>query len=713
MMLRLVLTLLFVASAAVVSAQTIPVRSGEHDGYTRLVVNVPEGTDWQLSHSKNGARLSVGLTNAVFETSSVFARLSSQRLSAVSQSQPGAPLNMEFGCNCAAKAFLFKNTMIVIDIAQGEPPQAVVPELPSSLLSHAKQPPERDAVPPTGLYEPLLHLAEQELEEKLMSRFLQGSDREVVDLELSQLGPRSTAGIVRPTFPLDLPAHIEVTSILDELKTLAEPPLQPLNPRVECVSDAELGFDSWSDGRTIVEQLVGLRAELYQEFDRVDQEVALRLAKLFAHSGFGAEAMQTLHLIDRPPPQAGWLHAIAGIVDGQPLPEANALTGMQRCEGDIALWALLSDGKLQPDARPTLIEQSFLRLPEHLRRQLGPRLAEILVNAQNLEAARRVLRSVGRIETPDRPDTTLARATIAAAAGEMETPDTLLTDVINHPAAEFEAPLALARLIERRWKDRGAVTQKQLELVASFAVELRNSDMGAVMARSHAVALSLNNEFDSAVEILAPHAQSVEWDGALNRVLQILAERADNLTFLKHAMGLTQQQISKLTTETALVLSGRFADLGFAKQTLQFASAGTDRSRQKDRARLRARAALQEGHTEMALQELHNDDSEQALRLKARALLENRDYVEAARIFEKIGEVETATRLLWLAGQKPGLASPPEGKVGKLVDLSRSLAEPISRAPDKPLSDAARLLEASGATRRAVAELLATAGGAS
>lgn len=713
MMLRLVLSLLIMAAAAAVSAQTIPVRSGEHDGYTRLVVRVPEGTDWQLTHSKKGARLSVGLADAVFDTSSVFTRLSSQRLTAISQSQPGAPLEMEFGCACAAKAFLFKGTMIVVDIAPGQAPPRLDPQLPLPLLSSVQQPPERDEVPPTGLSEPLLRLAGQDLENRLMSRFLQGADREVVDLELSQSGPRSAAGIDQPTLPLDLPAHIEVTSILDELMTLGQAPLQPLNPLVECVSNAELGFDTWSDGRPIYEQLADLRASLYQEFDRVDQDVALRLAKLFIHSGFGAEAVQTLSLINRPSAQVDWLHAIARIVDDQPLPDSNGLTRMQHCEGDIALWAVLAEGKLQPDAHPTLIEQSFLRLPEHLRRHLGPRLAEILANAQNLEAARRVLRSVERIETPDRPDTTLARATIAAAAGEPETGEALLDDVINDPASEIEAPLALARLIERRWADRGAVTQKQLELAASYAVELRNSDIGALMARSHTVALSLNNEFDRAFEILAAHVQDAEWDGARNRVLQILAERADNPTFLNHAMSLTQQQIAKLTTDTALALADRFADLGFAKQVRKLAGAGSDRSRQKDRARLRARAALLEGHPETALQELQNDDSEQAMRLQARALVEIQDYVAAARVFEELGEVETATRLLWLAGQQVDQASLADGKVGKLVDLSRRLSRPISRVPDKPLSDAAGLLEASGETRRAVDALLEITDGAS
>ncbi|MEM9127133.1 MAG: hypothetical protein AAGB28_15200, partial [Pseudomonadota bacterium] len=76
-------------------AQNLTVRSGEHDGYTRLVVQVPDDTDWVLHQRKNGAHLSVALDAAVFETGAVFGRLTTNRLTGLAQAGAGAALEME------------------------------------------------------------------------------------------------------------------------------------------------------------------------------------------------------------------------------------------------------------------------------------------------------------------------------------------------------------------------------------------------------------------------------------------------------------------------------------------------------------------------------------------------------------------------------------------------------------------------------------------
>ena len=137
------LTSVLIAVAGVACAQDVTVRSGEHDGYTRLVVKVPPDTDWILKQTKNGARLNVALEGVKFQTDSVFQRLTQNRLSAISQSNADDALLMEFGCDCAATAFLYRDTMIVVDIAPGSflPPltsDIPPPALPEAL--HEKKP---------------------------------------------------------------------------------------------------------------------------------------------------------------------------------------------------------------------------------------------------------------------------------------------------------------------------------------------------------------------------------------------------------------------------------------------------------------------------------------------------------------------------------------------------------------------------------------------
>ena len=708
----LLLVSVLTVSATCAAGQSVTVRSGEHGDFTRLVLSVPTDTSWALSHRKNGAHLSVEIDDVVFETKSVFARLSDQRLESLSQAAPGEPLVLEFGCDCAATAFLHKNTMIVVDIA----PQVSLPPLtdkiPMPALSETPQHRKPAVVDPlNGIAEPLLRLDRQHLQDSLMLRVLQGADREVVDLGLSRPGPRASVTVSLPNGPLDLPAHIEVSSILDELGALGEPPLQPLEPRRSCISDAELGFETWSDGRPFAAQVADLRTALYQEFDRLEPGVAVRLAKLMTQSGFGAEAIQVLQLFDHGSPDADRVQTIALIVDDQRPPSSNPFREQQGCDGDSALWAVLADGQLKEGSRQNRIEQSFLRLPDHLRRSLGPRLADIFVGANELEAARRVLRSVDRVETLNQPAATLARAGLATAEGDQETSDTLLNGVINDASAEIEAPLALARLIENRWIERGTVTKRQIDLIAGYALELRNSEMGPVMARGHAVALSLGNEFSPAFGLLQTHQSDRAWIGTRNRVLQMLAEQADDLTFLRYATALKSFELESISVDTALSLAQRFADLGFAAQARTLADKGGDRTRKRERSIVLARAALLGNQPRQALLELDQIQSDPAQRLRAQSFTHLGDYASAIETWNDIGEGDIAVRLSWLAGLTLDEADPSDARLGEMVELSKTLSAPISRVPDKPLSDAAGLLETSIEGRQQIADLLKLATG--
>lgn len=696
-----------IASANATAAKTVTVRSGEHNGFTRLVLKVPVGTNWTMSLLEKGAQLTLDLEKVVFETSSVFSRLSKNRLKAIEQVGPGAPLEMKFDCDCAATAFLFRDTMIVVDIAAKKGlPQAngEVPALEPQYRTNERR--VGPTEPSAGFAEPLLRLSQQGVHDQLMSRIVQGSDRSILDLNLAPAGPRASDTAALPRKPLDLPAHIEVSSILDELETLDQMPIQTLKTLPDCISNSELGFETWSDGRPFLQQLADFRASLYQEFDRIEPDTALSLAKLLAFFGFGAEAQQVLKLSDIVSPQAEWTRTVAVIVDVQTLPEPHPFDTMQRCDGDIALWAILADGRLMPEADLNGVEQSFLRLPDHLRSLLGPRLADIFVGAQKLEAARRVLRGVDRADPVNRPDATLAKAAVATAEGDIAQSEVLLTEVIHDPSAQTEAPLALARLIEKRWVQDGTITKKQLDLVAAYALELRDSEMGPVLARSHTVAQSLRNQFDPAFDQLRKHDKDGAWAGTQDRVLLMLAERADDITFLRHAMNLTPSQAASSTTKTALSLANRFAELGFAAQVRSMTDLGQDKTRKRERARLRARAALLDGQPRLALSELDKDETELGQRVLAQALTDAGNYSAAIDVWRGIGEYDRAARLSWLAGLPVERASASESNFREILKLSQELSAPRLRDASKPLSDAVALLAVSVETRQRVAKLL-------
>ncbi|CUK07775.1 hypothetical protein RUE5091_02989 [Ruegeria denitrificans] len=699
----------FITGATGAAAQDLTVRSGEHEGYTRLVVQVPPDTGWVLKQKKNGARLNVALKDATFQTGSVFQRLTQNRLAAISQAEPGGVLELEFGCDCVASAFLFKNTMIVVDIAPGTflPPltsDIPAPIFPKNLKENEKSAPKQSI---DALALPLLNLNANGFEDQLSARLLQGADRGIVDLNISPVGPRASAGNQSQFMPPEVELNVQVTSILDELNGLLGPDIPMVKRRPPCISSAELAFDDWSDDRPFPEQAAQLRSGLYQEFDAIDKKRALKLAKLYAHSGFGAEAISALDLLGEQSLEAKRIAAIAHVLDKGPLTEDNPFQGLQRCDGDAVLWAALSEGHLQEDANLTAIEQSFARLPDHLRRHTGPALSDILVSGDKLEAARRVLRSVDRVRTQTSASVVQAKAKIAAAERDALRTANLLTEVIETSDATLEAPLALARLIDKRWLERGSVSPQELDLAESYTVEFRRADIGPMMQRTHAVALSLSQEFDASLELVTELPEDAESADALNRVVSILTERADDATFLHRILSLPAAQSRGLTTDTAIAVADRLIALGFSRQAYALAKRPQDRLRRGKRARLRAKALLLDQRPHQALLELADNQTDEANMLRAEALIIAGDYAAAGDLIRSSGLVDDANRLFWLADQPDHADLEINAKFNQVVVTTQHLTDGTARLPETPLADAENLLRDSAETRQRIADLFA------
>ncbi|WP_170561968.1 hypothetical protein [Ruegeria atlantica] len=708
---KVALSFVLATAAAQVQAQDVQVRTGEHDGYTRLVAQIPPGTKWELTQKKNGARLNVELEKVNFDTTTVFRRLTQNRLAAISQSEPGGALDMQFGCDCAASAFLYKGTMIVVDIA---PDSAFAPinanVTPPVLPTTLKKRNPSIAQNLQNLDLPLLDLNAERFEKQLSTLLLRGSDREVVDLRLAPVGPRVSVPRGGLSIPTDINANVHVTSVLDGLNELLGPSLPQLEHRPPCITSEELGFDGWSGAAPFPEQVALLRAALFEEFDQVDEETALKLAKLYTQSGFGAEALQALELFAHPSPDADQVAAIARYLDGAQPSQPNPFTGLQRCETDAALWALLIEGELQEEAQLQSIERSFVRLPDHLRRHLGPTLAEILTDAGKLEPARRVLRAVDRVESENSADTSQAKAKVAAAEGDSYKSEALLNEVIAAPGAELEAPLALARLVDKRWSERGAVSPQELDLAASYVVEFRRSEIGPRMLQTQIVALSLGHEFDKAMDLLSAQNANVQATETLNRVAQILTERADDVTFLRRVVTLTPEQKHALFTNTSLAVAERLVTLGFADAALELANRPQDRARGAERARIRANAALLQRRPHQAMLELADDPSDAARLLRGQALQMTGDYVAAGEALLALGEDEKADRYFWLADHAKTVVPDRDTKFLAVQQTTQLLSVPPVRVPDKPLADAKGLLDDSANMRQLILDLLSGVG---
>ena len=136
-MIRPVLIALAIAFPATWSvAQTVEVRAGDHDGFTRLVFGLPEGANWDMQPvpSENAYVLSVSGVSS-FELATVFSRIGRDQVADVRMLEDAQSLRIEMACQCVAETSLIGRNMLIVDIASGAMEAAPEPEVVDPSLS--------------------------------------------------------------------------------------------------------------------------------------------------------------------------------------------------------------------------------------------------------------------------------------------------------------------------------------------------------------------------------------------------------------------------------------------------------------------------------------------------------------------------------------------------------------------------------------------------
>lgn len=133
-----ILTAIFVATLGVAaSGETLPVRSGEHADFTRLVVETGGATAWQLGRVATGYELRIDGTDIDFDIGDVFSRIPRSRLTAIAAgTQPGA-LRLDMAPGTHAIALAGAGGRIIIDLRDGPAPDGSPFEAPLSAEAQA------------------------------------------------------------------------------------------------------------------------------------------------------------------------------------------------------------------------------------------------------------------------------------------------------------------------------------------------------------------------------------------------------------------------------------------------------------------------------------------------------------------------------------------------------------------------------------------------
>jgi len=709
--------------------QPVQVTSGEHDGFTRLVLDYGTALDWQVGRTTDGYELRLADATPGYDLTGVYDLIGRGRLASVWVDPESGGLRIGIGCACHAQPFEFRPGIVVIDLKDGPPPKGsafetalggeALPELrprpiprprarplqagrlaASNPAGHydwtamflsadplpqpepASTPammPDRTALPGT---DPSL----QPLRDALLHQLSRGAAQGVV--EMAQLEPADAAPQVGPVRVRlnDLPGvRIEAdTGAPNALTAIGE----------ACVADDRLDIGTWGTDRPVSEQMAEAMAGLMGEFDAPDPAAELRAVRFLLFIGFGAEARQILTQLSTHQPDADILVSLAHILDDSRDP-ASAFVGMAACDTAAALWAMLSTPAPMPGTtfgRAATL-RSFSALPVHLRRLLGPPLVDRFLGLDDAAAATAIRNAIFRAPGDAGPEVTLMEARFDLDAGDPAKAEQRLEPLIasSGPAT----PDALIAQVATHLARRAPLDPAQVTALEGLLHERRNGPDAARVAVAVALARALAGDFDRAFADLA------EAPDAATQVWSLLAEIGPDSALLSHAVR-SEDAAPPVPAAVAATLARRLSDLGFAAQ------AG-DWLRQVPVAdtRLAARIALQAGDARTALRLMSGSDDPALAPLRSEALYQLADEAALADMLARRGEEDARWRAVGRARDWPQMAKSGPAPWQTLA------ATALGGAPEDPTSAGAlargqALLESSAQTRQQVADLLAT-----
>ncbi|MFQ6546827.1 hypothetical protein AADZ90_002665 [Aestuariibius sp. 2305UL40-4] len=555
-MIRVFLVLCLSLWGVTLSAQTIDARAGEHIGFTRLVFDLPDGTDWLFEPTERGYALDYG-SGAVFDLDGLFERIPRERLTDVVDAGNGR-IELVLACDCPAEAETFQGRSLVVDIRDRETGRrrpAGTPAARTAEGSVALPLLSDDRLTPLpqrpSISSPEGDVAEGDVAEVMAPP----PDRVTAAREalLDSLSRAASEGLLDLANPEDMQPPQD-----DDPALVAELPPDPLDPLSGLGSDhillrsqtaiekarphrgpnaaAESGcFDAalfdlaaWTTDAPLHERLANERAKLFGEFDRLDTGAALDLARAYLSFGFGHEARAVAR--DYGDGADGWraVEAIAAILDEERLTVPR--DGFAGCDGPLAVWAVLAGATApgRPGFDVEAVQASLLAIPEGLRPRIGALLAQRILDGGDPELADIILRFSQSVLH----DETILQARIDSASGQEAAGRAALEDLAD--TSVRVTPEALTSLIALEISGGSEVAEDLVTLAEALYREHRGGPDGLALAEALVDARISRREYRAAVDTAEDRVTGINRRRDLtSRAVLAATEVASDGTFLR------------------------------------------------------------------------------------------------------------------------------------------------------------------------------------
>jgi hypothetical protein len=699
-----------------------PIRTGEHESFSRIVMTIEPSTEWSLELAAGEATVVFPRREIAFGTDDVWRRMPRTRVTAIEpQRRDGATaVRLALGCDCRVTASFVGARHLAIDVHDRNAGTAdAVDAADASASATGAARASTAAVPDAAAAAaPVLSLegAERDLREQVARAVEQGivvareshmraeaapapaapaeaPEPRAAAAPASAIDPAPTATpapapadepeiqrpLARPAAAAtiaapardhhpaaswdDVDAHAQIEAMTVFQRDRAGGEHQPA-PHSACRRDGALDMARWTDGRPLPDQAVELRRLLVGEFDRPNGAVVRDLARLHIRYGMGAEAAEILRGFDVEVEDRDLLADLARVVESR-APDGPLARDIA-CPGRHGLWLAVAGqpAMIASERHFRSMRTALEEMPPALRALVGPTLVGRFLDAGR-EAQARVLHDVVVRPgvTPD-ADMRLASGRLAAAERRLPDAEAWLTGLVEANAPN--AADAVLALVRARLDAGGGVPDAWVTDLRVLALEQRRGAREPVARLLIAEALARNLDLRGAFAELAALVEDLPGTAAdVEAVAARLLAQADpeavgRAAYAEAAIGHGGMMSDAPANDpTRVAVGARLLDLGLPRPAL--AVVGPAEARGSEPARLvaaRARLALGEGAE--ALETLAGLGGEAAAALRARAHALTGAFDAAAAELGAAGRAAEAVPYAWAGGDWDQAASSPD-----------------------------------------------------
>lgn len=450
----LALAALTLPAAAAPEGGTI--RSGEHGGFSRLVLEIDPRTEWSLETTAGRAIIRFPRRSLNFTTEQIFERIPRTRILdvTVDRASGETAVTVDLGCDCRVSTAFVAARYLALDIsdrdgeAPPEPPVLDAEETAAQegretvIIASAEDALRREieraagqgvvefsSEPPVLPKNPIVFAAAapNASPPPPMPRPRPGDNgaRVLTPNRFAQAQPIPGAAPMRPVnnslAALESTGQIHATTVYDRDNSKARAQREQATVSPTCLPDAAFTVSDWTTGDVWSSTLGSLRTRLVGEFDRPDPEVLKTLARFYLGTGFGAETRALLAGFPNAElPERALLLDMAAVVDGGVAAPDGPLALSNPCPGQHALWlALGGQAPVYAGAASfAAADLAFADLSPGMRLRVGPAFIDRLIDARQFAEAQQILDVTARSDVQPTRALLLAEARMEAANGD-------------------------------------------------------------------------------------------------------------------------------------------------------------------------------------------------------------------------------------------------------------------------------------------------------